>query len=108
MRKHRRQSGDLQAVRCSQIRQIRGLSFVKVEFESKDYSILVEVDAKMLMQTKEFGQYFSVCKQEKSIHLTQSTDLKMYVIEEAEVECHRYGSIVGQANGLKAYETQVR
>ena len=62
----------------------------------------------MLMQTKEFSLYFSVCHQEKSIHLTQSSDVKMYVIEEAEVECHHLSSRIGQGNALKEYETQVR
>ena len=41
----------------------------------------------MLMQTKEFITYFSQAAEQKSIHLATST-VKVYVIEELEIEQH--------------------
>ena len=49
MRKYKNGSSDFLAIEFNSIKQIRGLNFIKVEFDTNEYSILAEVDAQMLM-----------------------------------------------------------
>ena len=45
MRKYKNGGNDFLAIRFNSLKQIRGLNFIKVEFDTNEYSILTEVDA---------------------------------------------------------------
>ena len=45
MRKYKNAGNDFLAIRFNSLKQIRGLNFIKVEFDTNEYSILTEVDA---------------------------------------------------------------